>query len=312
VTTCSTSDAPAPWNVSTCTLGSATVCGIASNRLVCEGPTTCDAGIQMYAANVSSADSISVFGACDIRGTYTRFCCHVDDSGGNLDNVTLVGTSSADEPLAFHYLDTLPNPDVAYDLAATGSSMTAVATGLGGPDILIGSDTTASSYEEELYGNGGDDDLLGGAGNDKLFGLSGNDTLNGGAGNDWIRGGDGNDIVHGGANNDVITGDDGNDELNGGGGNDTLCAPNVPPGEPCPTWDLGGGAGSNDKAYLEDFSFHTCGQNVWPSFSAPTGNDSVEIVRPATMDWTDVVVSPGGTIQTSNTPYAECTTLWSL
>jgi YD repeat-containing protein len=52
--------------------------------------------------------------------------------------------------------------------------------------------TTSNDY---IYGNGGNDSISAGAGDDTIYGDGGNDTISGGAGNDWTDGGDGNDTA---------------------------------------------------------------------------------------------------------------------
>jgi Ca2+-binding RTX toxin-like protein len=50
-----------------------------------------------------------------------------------------------------------------------------------------------SSYDDKLYGDGGDNDITGGAGNDKINGRGGADYIEGAAGNDTLTGGSGSD-----------------------------------------------------------------------------------------------------------------------
>lgn len=69
------------------------------------------------------------------------------------------------------------------------------------------------SYEEVLYGYGGDDTLDGGNRDDTLFGGDGYDNLYGDDGDDYLLGEWGNDF---------LSGDNGNDDLNGGDGYDIL------------------------------------------------------------------------------------------
>ena len=67
--------------------------------------------------------------------------------------------------------------------------------GLGGDDVLIGSD-----LDESGSGQAG---LYGGDGNDRLEGLGGNDRLDGGPGDDVLEGGRGVDLLLGGTGNDT-------------------------------------------------------------------------------------------------------------
>ena len=84
---------------------------------------------------------------------------------------------------------------------------------------------TASSLDNVIYGNAGNDTLNGGTRNDNLFGQNGNDTLNGGDGADTLNGGTGSDIINGGAGADTIlytVNADASDTVDGGLDNDTL------------------------------------------------------------------------------------------
>jgi Ca2+-binding RTX toxin-like protein len=71
---------------------------------------------------------------------------------------------------------------------------------------------SGGSWEDRLYGLGGNDALDGGDGADHLEGNAGNDSLNGGEGKDTLLGGTGGDELKGGQGNDL---------LNGGLGDDT-------------------------------------------------------------------------------------------
>jgi len=82
--------------------------------------------------------------------------------------------------------------------------------------------TGATTANNILNGNFGDDTLIGGAGGDSLSGGDGNNSESGGAGDDIIYAGLGNDSADGGAGNDFIIGDAGNDSLVGGTGDDYL------------------------------------------------------------------------------------------
>src|SRR5260221_270892 len=82
--------------------------------------------------------------------------------------------------------------------------------------------TGATTANNILNGNFGDDTLIGGAGGDSLSGGDGNNSESGGAGDDIIYAGLGNDSADGGAGNDFIIGDAGHDSLVGGTGDDYL------------------------------------------------------------------------------------------
>ncbi len=62
-----------------------------------------------------------------------------------------------------------------------------------------------NSYQDKVYGHGGNDKLIGGGRADSLYGGDGNDTLNGGAGNDTLDGGFGFDLIDGGSGIDTVT-----------------------------------------------------------------------------------------------------------
>ncbi|HEU0142195.1 MAG TPA: calcium-binding protein [Bryobacteraceae bacterium] len=63
--------------------------------------------------------------------------------------------------------------------------------GTQGADTIGG----ANSFDDVIYGFGGNDQLSGNSGNDTLYGGDGNDTLYGGLGNDYNEGGAGNDTM---------------------------------------------------------------------------------------------------------------------
>jgi Ca2+-binding RTX toxin-like protein len=105
--------------------------------------------------------------------------------GGNLENLTLSGTSN---------------------LVGLGNTFNNNITGNSGANILNGND--------------GNDTLIGGAGNDNLNGGNGNDSLNGGTENDILLGSTGNDTLIGSDGNDTLIGGNGSDSLTGGAGVD--------------------------------------------------------------------------------------------
>jgi len=82
--------------------------------------------------------------------------------------------------------------------------------------------TTSTTGNDFLIGNGGDNVISGGAGNDHIIGGDGNDTLYGGTGTDILEGGAGNDVLYGDDGNDYLAGGLGHDTLYGGAGNDIL------------------------------------------------------------------------------------------
>ncbi len=79
------------------------------------------------------------------------------------------------------------------------------------PDSGLGRSELGSAFEDDLFGQGGNDSLSGGNANDRLFGSGGNDGLRGERGNDLLVGGGGNDDLQGGFGADTIEGGEGND-----------------------------------------------------------------------------------------------------
>jgi hypothetical protein len=129
--------------------------------------------------------------------------------------------------------DSTPAPDSDGDGVPDATDQCAQQAGTGPtgcPQATTGNDT--------LTGDAGDNVICGLLGNDTLNGLAGNDTLWGDAcndktkpvvgaaaakdGNDKLNGGDGNDKLYGAGGNDVLSGGKGNDKLYGGGGDDKL------------------------------------------------------------------------------------------
>ena len=67
--------------------------------------------------------------------------------------------------------------------------------GLGGDDMINGSELGADAIQFHADGGDGADVIKGGAGNDTLLGGAGDDVLNGGPGQDVLDGGTGNNIL---------------------------------------------------------------------------------------------------------------------
>jgi len=211
----------------------------------------------------------------------------------------------------------------AINFGGSGISAFATASGRQGDDILQGSNSTSSRYEETLYGNLGDDfiygndgadrleggngndTMLGGKGADVLLGQNGNDEMDGGPGADQLHGGDGDDFMEGKAGVDALYGAMGNDELYGGTQNDVLCDSHVYPGpSQCQTYHIEGGGGQ-DKVHIRSVPF--C------MYTTPlTGNRSVEIARNGAWPFEDDVLSTTGTEEYTDTPWPECTALYNL
>ena len=85
----------------------------------------------------------------------------------------------------------------------------------------------ALTFDDTLYGRGGNDHLEGGSGNDVIDGGVGNDTLDGGTGNDRLFGGNEVDQLFGREGNDILDGGTAGDRMTGGVGNDTYYVDNV-------------------------------------------------------------------------------------
>src|SRR5262245_43848008 len=118
------------------------------------------------------------------------------------------------------------------------------------------------------FGNDFDNEIYGNAGNNTLLGQGSNDLLNGGAGNDNLDADGGNDALYGGAGGDNLTGGDGNDYLDGGADDDAL----------------NGGDGNDTYVFGAGY-----GHDVATDFG---GDDSVMLVGGLTPD--DVTVQQDG------------------
>lgn len=94
-----------------------------------------------------------------------------------------------------------------------GDLFTGTARGFGGDDQLLGSRSTASVYQDRLFG---------GANADQICGFHGDDTANGESGADLVCGDANNDDLEGGLANDTLCGLTGVDSLVAGDGNDFL------------------------------------------------------------------------------------------
>jgi Ca2+-binding RTX toxin-like protein len=79
------------------------------------------------------------------------------------------------------------------------------------PDSTTPITETGSPFDDDLFGQGGNDLLFGNVGNDRLFGGGGNDGLRGEEGDDLLIGGGGNDDLRGGFGADTVEGGEGDD-----------------------------------------------------------------------------------------------------
>jgi Ca2+-binding RTX toxin-like protein len=118
----------------------------------------------------------------------------------------------------------------------------------------------AAGGSDTIDGSAQADSLAGGDGGDSISGNDGADTIDGGAGNDTLTGGAGADSVDGGAGNDSITAGEG-DTVDGGDGDDTVLVSRD---------DLSGGT-----------------LTVRGGEGAETGGDTLQIIGPATINYTD-------------------------
>ena len=141
--------------------------------------------------------------------------------------------------------------------------------GLGGNDIITGSDVTGDVFRGDV----GDDRLSGNGGNDTLSGGDNNDTLNGGEGDDTLNGDAGIDTLDGGGGNDTLNGGSGDDQVFGGAGNDTLIANNA--NSPVGTDTLDGGEGDDtfNVAVITDAGPSVSWSNI--AFIGGAGADTI-------------------------------------
>ncbi len=234
---CSSGEAPSPWVSESCS----NFCAAEKTyTLRCQTtPRGCLADVDIYAVNYTGSDeSITVFGDCATDTTHVYFCCHAEDDGGaEVRQVELYGSALNDEDVSFTY------GGGSYNLEywTSGDPMHGVAYGGAGFDVMRGSHSTATTYDELLEGQDGDDVIFGNpghddhirgnAGDDRIYGGNGFDRIDGGDdvdelyggnGADWLFGGAGNDEIFGGAGNDEIWGEAGADILEGQGNADTL------------------------------------------------------------------------------------------
>lgn len=90
--------------------------------------------------------------------------------------------------------DNQPGIPVTPDNAANTLDGSNVANGLGNSGPVI--NVTATTFNDQIRGFGGDDIINGLAGNDLIYGNEGNDTITGTSGIDVVYGGQGDDIVN--------------------------------------------------------------------------------------------------------------------
>jgi Ca2+-binding RTX toxin-like protein len=160
--------------------------------------------------------------------------------GGNIEDLTLVGTASNGTG---NFLDNKIKGNTADNDLSGGLGNDGIEGGDGADTIHGGSgdDAKRSSFTlggltGGLFGGNGDDVIHGDDGRDYLSGDDGNDILYGGDGDDadfyingsdspnpaGLFGGNGSDVIYGNNGRDYLSGGENNDILEGGSGDDTL------------------------------------------------------------------------------------------
>ena len=97
--------------------------------------------------------------------------------------------------------------------------------GLGGSASALGdvNGDGLANFDDEMFGDRGNDTLRGGAGADRISGGHDRDLICGGTGDDVLAGDRGDDRVYGGKGSDLLVDGTGIDILNGGPGEDIYC-----------------------------------------------------------------------------------------
>ena len=197
---------PAPGGAPICTSPSAGVLDCDTD--LAAGPVN----VVAYAVLEPSSNRIEVFGN-DSLGR--PFCDQIPATGIN--DFRLRGSANPDV-LSFYYTF----GGARWDLAPGGIGLSASAYGRAGQDTLDGANTAIPGYDENLFGDAGNDTLLGNDGDDDLYGGAGVDDIYGGNGDDYARGDQNDDFIYGGAGDDALYGLDGNDSIVGEDGNDLV------------------------------------------------------------------------------------------
>jgi Ca2+-binding RTX toxin-like protein len=138
-------------------------------------------------------------------GPFTQFGGIEVLSSGGFANVTVAGTSGADDMNFSGFTST-------GGISIGGGAGNDTINGSSGADILRG-----DAGLDTIYGGGGNDNIDGGADTDTIDGGDGADTITGGAGNDSLAGGAGDDVF-------LIGLSAGSDAFDGGAGYDTIQA----------------------------------------------------------------------------------------
>ena len=186
---------------------------------------------------------------------------------GGFDVIDMSARTGADK------VDAGSGDDIVYVSYADYADYALLDGGAGTDTLFFTSTNSAITYTlntspttnfETVYASSGDDSLTGDAGDNRLVGYMGSDILTGGAGNDELYGHfpgvgnppryenvvDSNDTLYGGAGDDALYGGAGDDILDGGTGRDVLSGEGSASGdgstysdEPQELW--GGPAGSD-------------------------------------------------------------------
>jgi Ca2+-binding RTX toxin-like protein len=112
-------------------------------------------------------------------------------SGGDI----LMGGSGADLLAGGTGTDTASYDDATAGITASLANRSANTGDAAGDVYNSIENLTGSQFNDNLYGDSGDNVISGGAGNDRLYGNDGNDTLIGGEGINWLFGGAGDDTL---------------------------------------------------------------------------------------------------------------------
>lgn len=207
---------PGDYDGLSCTNGTETICEDVGTEWRCD--------IDLP-GGVSGGEIFAVRNEGGLCGSLTTWCVWGTDSTGddfccnlyrnNEDALTVYGTDW-DDHIYFLY-------DSTYDLKNPfGTTLQGTAYGREGEDVIQGSRSTSSSYQDYLHGSEGNDSVFGNAGDDNIWGGGEDDYLYGGDDDDLIFGEGGHDYIAGGAGVDDITGTEGDDLISGGTGSDIL------------------------------------------------------------------------------------------
>ena len=226
--------------------------------------------------------------------TYTLSVRAGEIGSGNADHTVLIEVLDENGIVIASRTEVVANGQLYanFDLTyiATGPATTIritnpTSTGTVSTDLLIWNVTNTLApvtYDDQFYGDLGNDLLDGAFGNDSLFGGADNDTLIGGAGNDNLSGGDGNDVVHGDdtagaqSGNDSIQGGLGDDLIYGGLGTDTIYGDNASGDTTSGGADTIYGGDGNEAAYGGAGADLLNGEAGNDSLSGGTGNDTLD------------------------------------